>query len=106
MGQQSHSVMATKLNRIAWLSKQDSEKEFECLMHLFNIESLTECFHQLDKNKAMGIDGINKESYAINLENNIKELIKKMKDMAYRPGPAIINCWKISLKKKLRIRSL
>jgi RNA-directed DNA polymerase len=87
MGQQSHSVMATKLNRIAWLSKQDSEKEFECLMHLFNIESLTECFHQLDKNKAMGIDGINKESYAINLENNIKELIKKMKDMAYRPGP-------------------
>jgi hypothetical protein len=48
----------TKLNRIAWLSKQDREKEFDCLMHLFNHESLIDCFQQLDKNKAVGIDGI------------------------------------------------
>jgi RNA-directed DNA polymerase len=48
----------TKLKRIAWLSKQDPDKEFECLMHLFNQESLKDCFHQLDKNKAVGIDGI------------------------------------------------
>jgi len=40
MGQQSHSTTSTTLNRIAWLSKQDSQKEFECLMHLFNEESL------------------------------------------------------------------
>ena len=51
MGQQSHSATTTKLNRIAWLSKQDFQKEFECLMHLFNQESLTECFHELDKDK-------------------------------------------------------
>jgi RNA-directed DNA polymerase len=50
----------TKLNRITWLSKQDPKKEFECLMHLFNHESLTDCFQQLDKNKAVGIDGIDK----------------------------------------------
>lgn len=77
----------TKLNRIAWLSKQDKEKEFECLMHLFNHESLTDCFQQLDKNKAVGIDGIDKMTYAENLEENIKELIHKMKEMAYKPGP-------------------
>ncbi|MBS0272769.1 MAG: hypothetical protein JSR85_09055 [Proteobacteria bacterium] len=77
----------TKLNRIAWLSKQDNEKEFECLMHLFNHESLIDCFQQLDKNKAVGIDGIDKTTYAENLEENIKELIHKMKQMAYRPGP-------------------
>jgi RNA-directed DNA polymerase len=77
----------TKLNRIAWLSKQDPDKEFECLMHLFNQESLRGCFHQLDKNKAVGIDGINKMIYATNLENNIQDLILRMKNMAYRPGP-------------------
>ena len=87
MGQQSHSGTKTKLNRIAWLSEQDHGKKFECLMHLFNYESLLECFHELDKNKAVGIDGINKMAYAINLDANIQELITKMKDMAYRPGP-------------------
>jgi RNA-directed DNA polymerase len=87
MGQQSHSGTKTKLNRIAWLSEQDPGKEFECLMHLFNSESLLECFHELDKNKAVGIDGINKMAYATNLDGNIEELITKMKNMAYRPGP-------------------
>lgn len=80
-------MTTTKLNRITWLSKQDHAKEFECLMHLFNYESLMDCFQQLDKNKAVGIDGIDKMTYAKNLEENIKELISKMKDMAYRPGP-------------------
>src|SRR3990167_4033660 len=87
MGQQSHSGTKTKLNRIAWLSEQDHGKKYECLMHLFNRESLLECFHELDKNKAVGIDGIKKMAYATNLYGNIKELITKMKNMAYRPGP-------------------
>lgn len=87
MGQQNHSATNTKLNRIAWLSKQDSKKEFGCLMHLFNNESLLECFHELDKNKAVGIDGVTKMAYGANLYSNIDELITKMKNMAYRPGP-------------------
>lgn len=70
MGQQSHSATATKLNRIAWLSKQDSRKEFECLMHLFNQESLTDCFHELDKSKAVGVDGVTKMAYGENLKGN------------------------------------
>jgi RNA-directed DNA polymerase len=87
MGQQSHSGTITKLNRIAWLSKQDQNKEFECLMHLFNKESLLECYHSLDKNKAVGIDGIDKETYGENLDANLDDLIIRMKNMAYRPGP-------------------
>jgi RNA-directed DNA polymerase len=87
MGQQNHSATNTKLNRIAWLSKQDSKKEFGCLMHLFNNESLVECFQELDKNKAVGIDGMTKMGYEARLHSNIDELITKMKNMAYRPGP-------------------
>lgn len=87
MGQQSHSATTTKLNRIAWLSKQDSKKEYECLMHLFNQESLIECFHELDKDKAVGVDGITKTAYEANLHGNIEQLITQMKKMAYRPSP-------------------
>lgn len=57
---ETYQLTNTKLKRITWLSEQDSEKEFHCLMHLFNEESLTECFHELDAKKAVGIDGVNK----------------------------------------------
>ena len=50
----------TKLKRIAWLSKQDPSKKFTCLMHLFNEESLLNCYHSLNGKKAVGIDGVNK----------------------------------------------
>jgi RNA-directed DNA polymerase len=77
----------TKLNRIAWLSKQDPKKEFECLMHLFNKESLLECFHSIDGNKAVGVDGVTKSQYAENLDENIEVLLANMKEMAYHPSP-------------------
>lgn len=87
MGQQNHTTTNTKLERIAWLSKQDLGKKFSCLMHLYNQESLIECFNELEKDKAVGVDGVTKMAYGTNLHGNINELITKMKAMAYRPGP-------------------
>lgn len=81
------SVTRTKLNRIALLSKSDPGRSFESLMHHFNYESLKECFYELDGKKAVGIDGVDKETYAKNLDQNILNLISRMKTMSYRPGP-------------------
>jgi len=55
-------------------------------MHLFNEEALTHCYHELDTNKAMGVDGVNKVNYGLNLTENIKELVTKLKNMTYIPG--------------------
>lgn len=84
---ETQQMTRTKLGRISWLSQRDPEKKFECLMHLFNYESLAECFHRLEKDKAVGIDGIDKVTYGRDLERNLQELLKRMRDMAYRPGP-------------------
>jgi RNA-directed DNA polymerase len=75
----------TKLKRIAWLSSKDVNKEYRCLMHLFNKTLLGTCFKELEGNKAVGIDGVKKAEYGKNLESNLKELITQMKKMAYRP---------------------
>jgi group II intron reverse transcriptase/maturase len=56
-------------------------------MHHFNESSLKECFHQLSADRAVGVDGITKADYAANLDENLKDLIGRMKRMAYRPGP-------------------
>lgn len=84
---ESQSITKTKLERIALLSKQDPRRSFESLMHHFNEESLKECFNELDGKKALGVDGVDKESYGKDLDQNISMLIAKMKAMAYRPGP-------------------
>lgn len=56
-------------------------------MHLFNEDSLRECFNELDGKKAVGTDGIDKEKYRENLDENLRNLVARMKRMAYRPGP-------------------
>jgi len=79
------TTASTKLNRIAKLSRLDSEMEVKWLMPHFNTGSLTGCFHELDGKKAVGIDGVTKERYGVNLEENIEKLLSKMKSMTYRP---------------------
>jgi group II intron reverse transcriptase/maturase len=43
------------------------------------------CHKQMDKKKAVGIDEITKEEYEENLEENVRDLIARMKRQAYKP---------------------
>jgi RNA-directed DNA polymerase len=86
MTSEHQETAETKLKRIAWLSSKDKQKVFNNLMHLFNEESLTVCFNELDRKKAVGEDGVNKDQYGEQLNANIQELTQKLKRMAYRPG--------------------
>jgi RNA-directed DNA polymerase len=76
----------TKLKRIAWLSSQDKHRQFSQLMHHLNEASLLVCYHELSANKASGIDSVTKESYDINLSENLKTLVSKLRSMSYIPG--------------------
>lgn len=81
------TATTTKLQRIAQLSKREPDRTFINLMSMFNEENLRECFNMLDRKKAVGIDGITKNTYALDLDENLKDLVARMKRMAYRPGP-------------------
>lgn len=54
---------------------------------MFKEASLKECFNMLDGKKAIGVDGITKDMYRQSLEENLEDLVARMKRMAYRPGP-------------------
>ena len=87
MRQDAKLTTVTKLERISALSHKDPEFKARNLMHLYNPESLRECFNGLDGKKAVGADGVTKEEYGKDLDRNLKDLIERMKRMAYRPGP-------------------
>lgn len=74
--------------RISQLSSEHPEMVFTFIGYLINKELLKECHKEMDGKKAVGIDGITKEDYGANLEGNLDELIRKMKQKAYKPKPA------------------
>ena len=83
---ESSDITEMKLKRISALSAANSEMVFTHVIHHFNVESLRTCFHELDGQKAIGNDGIDKETYRNNLEANLQDLMDRMKRMAYIPG--------------------
>jgi RNA-directed DNA polymerase len=81
------ATATTKVERIAELSKREPDRTYSNLMPMFSVENLKECFHMLDRKKAVGIDGVTKDEYALNLNENLENLVNRMKTMSYRPGP-------------------
>jgi len=82
---ESQQKTYTELERIAWLSSKNPEKEFHSLMHHFDVEGLRGCYQQLDGRKAVGTDGIDKAKFGEQLTSNLEDLVTRMKGMQYRP---------------------
>lgn len=80
--------METKLARISQMSAENPDLVFTSLYHLINCEMLRDCHNKMDGTKAVGVDGITKEEYEKNLEDNLKDLQERLKRKAYKPKPA------------------
>ena len=81
-------IMGTKLERISQLSTENPEMVFTSIGHLINKELLKECHEEMDGDKAVGIDGVTKEEYGKNLEENLESLVGRLKKKSYKPQPA------------------
>ena len=57
------------------------------LMKYINTESLLEQNKKQTRGKATGIDGMDKDEYEKELEENIEEIIQEMKSFKYKPMP-------------------
>lgn len=77
--------METKRKDITYQMRQGYK--LQTIMHYVNREMLKKQHDNQQNNKACGIDGVSKEEYGKNLEENIDNLLKKMKEFSYRPKP-------------------
>jgi group II intron reverse transcriptase/maturase len=80
--------MKTKLSRIEEIAREKPKEIFTSLYHHINKEMLIQCHDELKKDKAAGIDEVTKEAYSKKLEENIENLVKRLKSKGYRPQPA------------------
>ena len=75
-------------NDYTGIAKQyEKYKTVQGLMKFINKESLIKIHRKQDKNKAVGIDGVTKESYNVNLDSNLDSLLIDLKKFAYKPLP-------------------
>lgn len=79
--------MGTKLERIAEISAVTRRPIFTSLYHLINEDLLKACHRELDGKKAVGIDKVTKEEYGKQLDSNIADLVKRLKNKSYKPLP-------------------
>lgn len=82
------TIMETKLARISQLSRENPKMVFTSIGHLINEDMLKYCHEKMDGKKAVGIDGVTKEEYSRNLEENLHNLVNRLKQKAYKPKPA------------------
>ena len=57
------------------------------LMHNVNEETLMSEHRKQNRRKATGVDGMSKDQYEENAEENIKELVQRMRKFQYKPKP-------------------
>jgi RNA-directed DNA polymerase len=75
----------TKLERVEELSKSNRDIVFNNLGHIINLEMLKDCHRTLDGKKAVGIDGVTKLKYDEGLDENLKNLLVRIRRGLYRP---------------------
>jgi RNA-directed DNA polymerase len=83
----SGESVLTKLLRIEEKARREKKLRFTSLFHLLTEEYLVECFNELRKNAAAGVDGQTKDMYAQDLVSKISNLVTRLHKMAYRPQP-------------------
>ena len=68
-------------------ARKEPKLQFTSLAHLLNKTFLRECYLELGRDRASGIDGVSWQVYGENLEENFANLVKRMKAKQYRPRP-------------------
>ena len=78
----------TKLALISQRAQREPQCRFTSLAHLLDERFLADCYHRLGRDRASGVDGVTWKEYGEHLEENLRDLVARMKAKRYKPLPA------------------
>jgi len=82
------NITSSKLTLISERARKNPKFQFTSLAHLLNEGFLKKCYFELGRDRASGIDGVSWKEYGENLDENISNLVPRLKAKRYRPLPA------------------
>lgn len=83
------NITQTKLALISERARKDPKFQFTSLAHLLNEGFLKECYFDLGRDRASGIDGVSWKGYGERLDENIKDLVVRLKAKRYKTQPSL-----------------
>jgi len=92
-GQRNRTPRRTNLSpellRVEEVARRKPKERFTSLAHFLTVERLKKAFHELDAAAAPGVDGVTKEEYGRDLEQNLSELQARLRMGRYRANPVL-----------------
>lgn len=76
--------MRTSLQGIAKRAGEQKKHRFQDLYRLLNEEFLKDCWRDIRKDAASGVDEVSAEQYEESLEENVRDLVERLKRKSYR----------------------
>lgn len=77
-----------KLALISERAQREPNCRFTSLAHLLDERFLEHCYHRLGRDRASGMDGVTWQEYGEHLEENLGDLVTRLKAKRYEPQPA------------------
>lgn len=85
--------MARDLTRIGEKARKEPKTCFTSIYHyVTEAEELKRSYERIETGKAPGVDGVSKEDYGQDLENNLQDLAERLGRLGYRPQP-VLRCY-------------
>lgn len=79
--------MSPRLQKVAERARRDPGARFNSLAQYLDEDALRRAYGRIRKNAAAGMDGIDKEAYGANLDENIQDLHGRLASKRYRHQP-------------------
>ena len=76
--------MQTSLQGIAQKAKEQKKHRFQDLYRMLNEEFLLDCWRHIRKDAAYGVDEVSAREYEKDLQENIRDLVERLKRGSYR----------------------
>jgi RNA-directed DNA polymerase len=83
----SSGTVSTKLERIAKLAREAPDMAFTSLSHHLDYSWMEEAYRRTRKGGAVGVDGLTAQEYADNLEENLQQILNRVKSGTYQAPP-------------------
>jgi RNA-directed DNA polymerase len=80
-------AMSPELQKVAERAQREPDGQFHSLAHLIDERALHRAFYRQREEAAVGVDGITKEDYGLDLMDNLQGLHQRLKTQRYRHQP-------------------
>ena len=79
--------MSPELLKVVERAQREPEGRFHSLAHLMDVPALARAYRHRRKDAAVGVDGVTKEQYGQELEENLRDLHERLESKRYRHQP-------------------